>query len=71
MTECRPTDTSGTLPITFDDTIPQYVVPPFSSQLKMDVSTTGTTPIVFDLSPYWGSPDIASRPARAGRRASR
>ncbi|HEY4236933.1 MAG TPA: S8 family serine peptidase [Gaiellaceae bacterium] len=58
-------DTSGTLPITFDDTIPQYVVPPFSSQLKMDVSTTGTTPIVFDLSPFWGSPDIAS-PASSG-----
>jgi hypothetical protein len=58
-------DTSGTLPITFGDSIPQYVVPPFSSQLKMDVSTTGTTPIVFDLSPYWGSPDIAS-PASSG-----
>jgi len=58
-------DTSGTLPITFADSIPQYVVPPFSSQLKMNVSTTGTTPIVFDLSPYWGSPDIAS-PASSG-----
>jgi subtilisin family serine protease len=62
-------DTSGTLPITADDTIPQYVVPPFSSQLKMDVSTTGPTPIVFDLSPYWGSPDIAS-PASSGGTAS-
>ena len=54
------TDTSGTLPITFDDTIPEYVVPPFSTQLKVDASTTGSTPIAFDLSPFWGSPDIAS-----------
>ena len=53
-------DTSGTLPITLDDTIPQYVVPPFSSQLKVNASTTGSTPITFDLSPFWGSPDIAS-----------
>ena len=35
-------DTSGTLPITVDDSIPQYVVPPFSTQLKMDASTTGS-----------------------------
>jgi hypothetical protein len=53
-------DTSGTLPITFDDTVPEYVVPPFSTQLKVDASTTGSTPISFDLSPFWGSPDIAS-----------
>ena len=52
--------TSGTLPVTFDSTLPQYVVPPFSSQLKVNTSTTGTTPLAFDLAPYWGSPDIAS-----------
>ena len=51
---------SGTLPVTFDDTIPEYVVPPFSSQLKLDASTTGSTPISFDTNPFWGSPDIAS-----------
>jgi hypothetical protein len=54
------TDTTGTLPITFDDTLPQYIVPPFSSQLRVNASTTGTTPLAFDLAPYWGSPDIAS-----------
>lgn len=53
-------DTSGTLPVTLDDTIPEYIVPPFSTQLKVDASTTGSTPIAFDLSPFWGSPDIAS-----------
>ncbi len=52
--------TSGTLPVTFDSTLPQYVVPPFSSQLKVNTSTTGTTPLAFDLAPYWGSPNIAS-----------
>jgi len=60
---------SGTLPITFDDTVPEYVVPPFSSQLKMNASTTGTTPIQFDLSPYWGAPDVLS-PASTGGQTS-
>jgi subtilisin family serine protease len=58
-------DTSGTLPITFGDSIPQYIVPPFSTQLKMNATTTGSTPIAFDLSPYWGAPDILS-PASSG-----
>lgn len=57
--------TSGTLPIAFGTAIPQYVVPPFSSQLKVNASTTGPTPIVFDLSPYWGTPDIPSPPSTA------
>ena len=34
------TNTSGMLPITFGDPVPQYIVPPFSSQLKVDASTT-------------------------------
>ena len=59
------TNTSGTLPITFGDPIPQYIVPPFSSQLKVNASTTGSTPIQFDLSPYWGAPDVLS-PASSG-----
>lgn len=59
--------TTGTLPITFDDTIPQYVVPPFSSQLSVSASTTGSTPIEFDLSPYWGAPDILSPPSSGGQ----
>jgi subtilase family protein len=58
-------NTDGTLPITFGDTIPQYIVPPFSSQLQVSASTTGTTPIQFDISPYWGAPDVLS-PASSG-----
>jgi hypothetical protein len=60
------TNTSGTLPITASDSIPQYIVPPFSSQLQMSASTTGSTPIVFDMSPYWGAPDVASPPSSGG-----
>ncbi len=60
------TNTSGMLPITFGDPIPQYIVPPFSSQLKVDASTTGSTPIQFDLSPYWGAPDVLSPVSSGG-----
>jgi len=60
------TNTSGTLPITFNDSVPQYLVPPFSTQLKMNVSTTGSTPIEFDASPYWGTPDVLSPPSSGG-----
>jgi hypothetical protein len=60
------TNTSGTLPITFDDTIPEYIVPPFSSQLKVTTNTTGSTPIQFDLSPYWGSPSVVSPASSVG-----
>jgi subtilase family protein len=58
---------SGTLPITFDDSVPEYVVPPFSTQLKVDASTTGTTPIRFDISPYWGAPDVLSPTSSGGK----
>ena len=58
--------TSRTLPVTFDSTLPQYVVPPFSSQLKVNTSTTGPTPIEFDLGPYWGAPDVLSPPSSGG-----
>jgi hypothetical protein len=54
------------LPLTFDDPVPQYIVPPFSTQLKVDASTTGPTPIQFDLSPYWGAPDVLSPVSSAG-----
>lgn len=60
------TNTSGTLPIAAGASIPQYLVPPFSSQLELNASTTGSTPIVFDASPYWGAPDVASPPSSAG-----
>jgi subtilisin family serine protease len=63
------TDTSGTLPITFGTDIPQYLVPPFSNQLKVTTHTTGSTPIEFDLSPYWGAPDVLS-PTSSGGTAS-
>ena len=59
------TNTDGTLPVQLGDNIPQYLVSPFSSQLKVTTSTTGATPIQFDLSPYWASPDIES-PASSG-----
>jgi hypothetical protein len=61
------TDTTGTLPITVGtSSIPEYVVPPFSGQLKMNASTTGVTPIQFDLSPYWGAPDVLSPTSSGG-----
>jgi len=60
------TNTSGMLPITFGDPVPQYIVPPFSSQLKVNASTTGSTPIQFDLSPYWGAPDVLSPVSSGG-----
>lgn len=60
-------DTSGTLPITYNDSIPEYVVPPFSSMLQVRASTTGTTPIQFDISPYWGAPDVLSPTSSGGR----
>jgi hypothetical protein len=60
------TDTSGTLPISFDDSIPEYFVPPFSTQLKVNASTTGSTPIKFDISPYWGAPDVLSPTSSGG-----
>jgi hypothetical protein len=60
------TNTSGTLPIPFGTGIPQYIVPPFSSRLEVATSTTGTTPIQFDLSPYWGAPDVVSPTSSGG-----
>jgi hypothetical protein len=59
-------NTSGTLPIPIGTGIPQYVVPPFSTQLKMNANTTGSTPIQFDLSPFWGAPDVVSPPSSGG-----
>jgi len=60
------TNTDGTVPIAFGQNIPQYIVPPFTSQLKVNASTTGTTPIQFDISPYWGAPDVLSPPSSGG-----
>jgi hypothetical protein len=59
------TTTGGTLPVAGGDSVPQYYVSPFSTQLQMTASTTGTTPIAFDTSPFWGAPDILS-PASSG-----
>jgi hypothetical protein len=60
------TNTGGTLPITFADNIPQYIVPPFSNQLTVTTSTPGATPIQFDTGPYWGSPDVLSPVSSGG-----
>jgi hypothetical protein len=59
-------DTSGTLPIPLGTAFPAYIVPPFSTQLKVTTSTTGATPIQFDIGPYWGAPDVASPTSSAG-----
>jgi hypothetical protein len=59
-------DESGTLPIPVGTGVPQYLVPPFSSQLKVSAHTTGTTPIQFDISPFWGTPDILSPVSSSG-----
>ena len=48
------TNTGGTLPVALGDDIPQYLVSPFSSQLTVTTSTTGATPIEFDLGPVLG-----------------
>jgi len=60
------TVTGGTLPIKGTDTVPQYLVSPFSSQLKVTTSTTGPTPIEFDVDSFWGPPDIVSPPSSGG-----
>jgi hypothetical protein len=57
---------SGTLPITDAANVPVYGVPPFSSKFQMTASTSGSTPIVFDASPYWGSPNVTAAPSTAG-----
>ena len=59
-------DTSGTLPVPVGTDVPQYVVPPFSSQLQVTTQTTGSTPIAFDLGPYWGAPDVLSPTSSGG-----
>ncbi|HKD95753.1 MAG TPA: S8 family serine peptidase [Gaiellaceae bacterium] len=59
-------NTDGTLPVQLTDSVPQYLVSPFSSQLKVTTSTTGSTPIEFDVSSFWGAPDIASPPSTGG-----
>jgi Subtilase family len=60
------TNTAGMLPVAGGDSVPQYLVSPFSTQLKVTTSTTGPTPLVFDLSPYWGAPDILSPGSSGG-----
>jgi hypothetical protein len=35
-------------------------------QLRKRAARRGTTPIVFDASPYWGAPDVASPPSSGG-----
>jgi hypothetical protein len=54
------TQTSGTLPLDVAQlaNIPQFVVPPFSTQLQ--VAAASTVPIDFTTSPNFGSPEILS-----------
>jgi hypothetical protein len=46
------------LPVTDGSTIPQFVVPPFSTRL--DMAAISTVPINFDPSPAWGWPEVTS-----------
>ncbi len=52
------TDTTGTLPISDFSLVPQFVVPPFTSQLAFAAELT--VPINFDASPAFGFPDNIS-----------
>ena len=53
------TPTSGlTLPLTYADAEPQWLVPTQTEQLGMAVTSTG--PVQFDTSPYNGEPDVGS-----------
>jgi hypothetical protein len=54
------TTSSGELPITdtASPSIPQFLVPPFSTRL--DVAASSTVPIDFTTSPAFGSPEILS-----------
>jgi hypothetical protein len=47
-----------TLPVTDFTTVPQFVVPPFSTQLE--VAAESAVPITMDLSPNFGYPDVAA-----------
>jgi Subtilase family len=61
---------SGTLPITSADSFPQFLVPPFSSSVSLSTSTTGTTPVDFATSPFWGSPEYLSTTSSGSTPAS-
>ncbi|HLY82334.1 MAG TPA: hypothetical protein VKQ71_05075, partial [Acidimicrobiales bacterium] len=54
------TKTSGTLPLDVAQlaTIPQFVVPPFSTDLE--IAAASTVPINFTTSPTFGTPEIGS-----------
>lgn len=54
------TKTSGTLPLDVAQlaTIPQFVVPPFSTNLQ--IAATSSVPINFSTSPNFGTPEILS-----------
>lgn len=49
-----------TVPLTFADNQPEYLVPTHTSNLAVTASTTGSTPIQFDSSQFDGDPDIGS-----------
>jgi hypothetical protein len=51
---------STTAPLTFNDNFPLFLVPTETTRVDGSASTTGSTPIRFDLQPYAGDPDVAS-----------
>ncbi|MBV9806905.1 MAG: hypothetical protein JO286_06970 [Solirubrobacterales bacterium] len=49
-----------TVPLNFSQNIPQYLIPSHSTAFTGVASTTGSTPIQFDLGWNFGDPDVAS-----------
>jgi hypothetical protein len=58
------TDSATTVPLTFEQNIPFYLVPSQTTALHGTATTTGAEPIQFDLSAPAGDPDIASGQGR-------
>jgi Peptidase inhibitor I9 len=47
-------------PLTFEDNIPQYLVPSETTSITAEATTDGTEPIQFDMSTPAGDPDVGS-----------
>ena len=54
------TDPDTNAPLNFNENIPFYVVPSETTSITGTASTTGPTPIQFDLGAPSGDPDVAS-----------
>ena len=52
-------------PLTFSDNLPQFLVPSQTTSITGSATTSGTEPIVFDMSSPTGDPDVASTEGRS------